>query len=703
MGGDVQNPVVDAVLHLIDQKLDVDRLENPGGGGLEVVEEDVADHIVLIERLLKGRGVKSEILQDFALQKEQGDVSAVVEAADQLRRFTAAGGGSGQLAGDPLEIAQRRGRKLDRLPARKIGGEAVQPVELAGRAEGKRKVKHRVEQREGGAFLQQLRTVVIAQEGLQILPRVLGAAVVEHRGNDNFQGIPDKALLLRSELMIRINDHIEILHPKGEGGLLAEVRDAAGQLLAVAVVEAGDDVADQVGRLAADIPLAVHQQLVKESQGLHLLSRADVGEVLLEDVQVGAGALPVLFAAGRLQKIAEPPLMAQAVHDLYVVLHRGHGDRFDHLGAVHQRGFAPHRDGLRPAGQADIDPQPAHILLEVAQLGVDKAVAAALLFIHIVQLAQNDLKRLVERVYLGELPPGPVPALLDPEIGIDQHERFGRKILKLEIPRRVVGRDMPDARQPVRGAPAVGVVIVKIGNSFVRLASELADVVSRRRPRNKSRVNRRAARAESARDGHGDIMHPRDMLKGVKRGHLPSQAHQLIDEFRAEGTEKAGVLLPAVALPVLLLGKKGKVQQRVEGQASAFGVKDGLQHGKQEKRPRPVGQGARLEIRIGEKQAGRIAVGKSEPSFLRLGGQTRKSAAAAVEHRAAGKSRMDGKDSAQRSGERLIAQQGLNFFPRNPGFLQERLVEQDGAEIGQEAALHLFWHGFSSPAKRFME
>ena len=64
---------------------------------------------------------------------------------------------------------------------------------------------------------------------------------------------------------------------------------------------------------------------------------------------------------------------------------------------------------------------------------------------------------------------------------------------------------------------------------------------------------------------------------------------------------------------------------------------------------------------------------------------------------------MDGKDSAQRSGERLIAQQGLNFFPRNPGFLQERLVEQDGAEIGQEAALHLFWHDFSSPAKRFME
>lgn len=209
---------------------------------------------MLIERLFEGRGIESEVLQDFALQKEQGDVSAVVESADQLRRLTAAGGGSGQLAGDPLEIAQRRGRKLDRLPARKIGGEAVQLVKLAGRAQGKRKVKHRIEQRKGGAFLQQLGTVVIAQEGLQILPRVLGAAVVEHRGNNNFQSIPDKALLLRGELMIRINDHIEILHPKGEGGLFTEIRDAAGQLLAVAVVEAGDDVADQVGRLAADIP-----------------------------------------------------------------------------------------------------------------------------------------------------------------------------------------------------------------------------------------------------------------------------------------------------------------------------------------------------------------------------------------------------------------------------------------------------------------
>lgn len=95
MGRDVQNPVVDAVLHLIDQQLDVDCLENPGGSGLEVIKKDVADHIVLIERLFEGRGIESEVLQDFALQKEQGDVSAVVESADQLRRLTAAGGGSG--------------------------------------------------------------------------------------------------------------------------------------------------------------------------------------------------------------------------------------------------------------------------------------------------------------------------------------------------------------------------------------------------------------------------------------------------------------------------------------------------------------------------------------------------------------------------------------------------------------------------------
>ena len=126
-----------------------------------------------------------------------------------------------------------------------------------------------------------------------------------------------------------------------------------------------------------------------------------------------------------------------------------------------------------------------------------------------------------------------------------------------------------------------------------------------------------------------------------------AEAHQLIDEFRAEGAEKAGVFLSAVALLVLLLGEKGKIQQRIEGQASAFDVKDGLQHGEQEKRPCPAGQCARLEIRIGEKQVDRIAVGKSEPSLLRLGGQIRKSAAAAAEHRAAGNPLMDGKDSAQ--------------------------------------------------------
>ncbi len=45
---------------------------------------------------------------------------------------------------------------------------------------------------------------------------------------------------------------------------------SSGQLLAVDQVEQGDDPADEVGRLAADVTLPVDQQLIEEGEGLGL-------------------------------------------------------------------------------------------------------------------------------------------------------------------------------------------------------------------------------------------------------------------------------------------------------------------------------------------------------------------------------------------------------------------------------------------------
>ena len=73
-----------------------------------------------------------------------------------------------------------------------------------------------------------------------------------------------------------------------------------GDLLLIDQVEPGDDLTDQAARLAADVALAVDQQLVQEGQGLGLLPHGQIGEILLKDVQIGPQLLPALGGAGGL-------------------------------------------------------------------------------------------------------------------------------------------------------------------------------------------------------------------------------------------------------------------------------------------------------------------------------------------------------------------------------------------------------------------
>ena len=76
VGGDVEGVGVVSVHHLVLQKADVHHLLHPGRVGLQVVEEDVRHHVLLVQDLFLLRGVQSHVPENTALHKgvEDGTV-----------------------------------------------------------------------------------------------------------------------------------------------------------------------------------------------------------------------------------------------------------------------------------------------------------------------------------------------------------------------------------------------------------------------------------------------------------------------------------------------------------------------------------------------------------------------------------------------------------------------------------------------------
>ena len=73
--------------------------------------------------------------------------------------------------------------------------------------------------------------------------------------------------------------------------------------------------------MSADIAFAVDQQFVKESEGLHLLPRGEVGAVFLEDVEVDTQLFPIAGGVGGFDDVAEFLLAGKLVHQAQMMLH----------------------------------------------------------------------------------------------------------------------------------------------------------------------------------------------------------------------------------------------------------------------------------------------------------------------------------------------------------------------------------------------
>ena len=545
VGGDVEHVLPQAVLHLVLEQLDAHHLDDPVCGALQVVQEDLTGHVLLIQgRLIVGH-VLPRPLEDLIPQEEQRQAPAGGRPGGR-RDLSHLGVILGQGAlGLPQEP---EGRRLEAQvagggePGRKADEAApgLLVILLGGQiADG-------VQQGEGGILVLLLRPVIVAQQRPDEAGHGLAPAVLQQGVHHQLQGIADLAPLLGGGL-------VQMLLPQGEGHLLRRVSAGVGRhLLAVDQVEFGDDLSDEAGCLAPDIPLPVDQQLIEEGQGLGLLPHGQIGAVLVEHIQIGPQLLPALGRAGGLDDVAELPLAAQLVHQLQVVLYRQQDQAVHRLVRGHQGRVLGGLPRPRLPGQVYVHSQRAHVVLEVVELAVDELIPAALCLVHILQLPQDDVEGLLQGIEDGGLPPLLIPSLLAAEVGVDQTQGLYGEGVQLQVPGGVVGSDVADGGHPPPQQPLVGVVVVEERDTLPGPAAELAQVVGGGGSGHQRQVYVLPRLPDAPGHGHGDVMHPRDVPQGAEGGGLLAQPHHLIDVLLPEGGQEAAVLLPALIFPHFL-------------------------------------------------------------------------------------------------------------------------------------------------------
>ena len=87
---------------------------------------------------------------------------------------------------------------------------------------------------------------------------------------------------------------------------------------------------------------------------------------------------------------------------------------------------------------------------------------------------------------------------------------------------------MSDIRELMPPEPEVRVVVVQVRHPFPRPAAEFADVVPGGTAGHQGQVHGDPGLSQSPAHGHGDVMHPRNMLQRPERRDLQAQTHHLI-------------------------------------------------------------------------------------------------------------------------------------------------------------------------------
>ena len=173
---------------------------------------------------------------------------------------------------------------------------------------------------------------------------------------------------------------------------------------------------------------------------------------------------------------------------------------------------------------------------------------------------------------MNDFPALGVAAALDPEIGVDEQQRFDGKIFQLQIPDGMVGRNMSDAGQADAAAAGVGIVIVQVGHAlfFVFLAAVFPQVMAQSRAGNEGQVDGLAEEGQLTRRMQGDVMDAGNMAQRVEGGNFRADAHEFIDILIFQHLDHVQVFPRIALLHNFFIVEKIEIDGRVKGQHGPF-------------------------------------------------------------------------------------------------------------------------------------
>ena len=459
VGGDMQLVGHFPVMELILQELDIDGLDNPGRRCFQVFQENVGDHILIIEDMLFLCHILTQIPENPQLEIGHRDIIGRIGIQDNIPECPA----PFQLR---LMIRQYLGASpggnphLFRRMRRIIKGKCGNLIQLLIRKFCQGQLMNRIHNHEGLVLFPGFGRSEALHENAQVISPVALGTVLQDGGKYILRIEADSPLLPCHQLQVRMKQKLQDLfrHRIGLAGIqIGHIRRA---LFPVAEIKLGENLAHQLGCLGADLALPVHQQLIQEIEDLLLLAVIGVGAEIEENAQIGPQILPVLLASGRLQEIAELPLRTHQMHDVDIVLHAHMNKGPDALLRIPESQLRHRRWPLGLSVQIRIRSHGLHIFLEVPESFIDELIAKKLLFVHIVQLVQDNVEGILQTGDKGDLLIILSAALLNPEVRIDQHQGLHGQVLRLQVPGGMVGGDMADIIHIVAAEPLVRVIIV---------------------------------------------------------------------------------------------------------------------------------------------------------------------------------------------------------------------------------------------------
>ena len=404
MGGDVENVGTVALFHLIQQVFHTHGLQDPWRGGFQIVQKYGGDGIRVVQQCPVGGDIQAQMRSHLGLKEQKRRADDTVGALHRFRHGLPLRRVGGEYCQQIAEQPQRR-CLLGGLTVLQPPGGKLHQQRLVCRADPVHgQVQHRVQQGK--------RRVRFHGGGVMVVPEELRGkagsigvgALLQQRVRHGLGLVADHTGLPGRQPPVGMDQLLQIFRPQQERTVFLRARgDAGGQLLLIAGVKACQDAADQGGGLAADVAVGEHQKLIEKIQGLLLLGRAPVGEILFENRHIGPQPFPLLFTAGGLQDVGEELLPAQAVHQADVVIHRRAADGRDYLVRGHQCNVLLGVGRSAGGGEGGVHTEGDHVLLKVLEFFVNIAVTPPLGGIDVVQLAQNDIKGFPEGVKMGDL------------------------------------------------------------------------------------------------------------------------------------------------------------------------------------------------------------------------------------------------------------------------------------------------------------